>query len=125
MLPPEFYANTLRAAYPPEHVYRMALYRDLVNISVYTTDGEIEGRGYTAGGAQLANYRNEGGVLHFDRNVDWFDADISAHCAVVYDADTGFVLSIIDFGRRCGVINGLFTVTLNEVGVVQLGAFEA
>lgn len=122
MLPPDFMANALRAAFPPEHTYKVALYKDLFEGTHYTPDGEEDGYGYTA--KVLNGYRIDGATLHFDRTVEWLNVDIASRSAVVFDADSGLIMSITDFGRRCGVLNGLFTVTLSEKGVVSFEGIE-
>ena len=40
---------------------------------------------------------------------------------MIYDADTGIILSIMNFEKRIGVVGGVFSLSLNEKGVVVLG----
>ena len=124
-LPNGFYANVLRQAFPESHTYKVALYENVQEFANYSRSGECSGEGYKVGGVDLTGYRlidcGAYARLAFDTVYDWFNVTVKTRCAVVYDADTGVVLNIMDFGRDCGVINGIFSVKLHEDGVVQLG----
>lgn len=124
-IPNGFYALVLSTAFPPEHTYRVALFEEPQEFAIYETNGECSDEGYDAGGKELGGYRvvDSGAfaTLVFNTAVDWFDATIRTRCAVVYDADTGVVMNIMNFEKQCGVIGGVFTVNLHAEGVVQLG----
>lgn len=124
-LPVGFYANVIRCAFPESHCYKVALFEKPQTFSMYSSDGECEDVGYTTGGKELTGYtlvdNGSFASLKFNTSYDWFDITVRTQCAVIYDADTGVVLNIMDFGRPCGVINGVFTVTLHADGVVQMG----
>lgn len=126
-LPVSFHARTLEKAYPADHTYKVALYENLQDVDAYTSAGECSGAGYTPGGVTLTGRRiveRDGGAdLVFNTQCDWFNADIRARGAVVYDATNGDVISILDFERSTGVIGGVFTVNLNKNGVAGIGNF--
>ena len=84
----------------------MALYGESATLgpdtATYTTDGEIEGTGYTAGGVMLT-----GVVISTDGTVAYltFDAPerdpagFSARGALIYDAtDSNSTVAVLDFG---------------------------
>lgn len=127
-VPDRFYARTLERAYPATGVYKLALYKDVPNLDVYDPEGECDGVGYEAGGAILTGYRiverERGADIAFNTTVDWFDVDVRARGAIVYDAESGDVLTTIDFSRHVGVIGGIFTVTLDKDGVVGIGEIK-
>lgn len=85
---------------------KMALYGESAALgpdtAVYTTDGEIEGTGYTAGGVVLTGVEisTDGTVsyLTFDA-PEWDPADFSARGALIYDAtDSDSTVAVLDFG---------------------------
>ena len=124
-LPKSFHARTLAKAFPADHTYKAALYEIDPDVDTYTPSGECSGEGYEPGGITLTGYRiveREGGAdIAFDTQLDWFNVTVKARAVVVYDADNGDVLSIMDFGRFAGVIGGIFTVYLNKNGVAGIG----
>ena len=123
--PDGFYARVLAHAFPESHTFKAALYGSEQSMAEYSPVGECDDYGYTAGGATLSGYKlNDFGThatISFNPTVDWMDVSVKTQCAVIYDADTGTVLNIMNFGRYVGVIGGLFTLTLHTDGVVQLG----
>ena len=124
-LPTGFHAQVLALAFPPEHTFKIALYDEHQDLAIYDTSGECDGEGYIAGGATLTGYalRDHGthAIISFDRLIDWFNATIISKSAVVYDADTGVVMNIMNFERQVGVVGGVFSLSLNQRGVVVLG----
>lgn len=128
-VPQGFYARTLARAYPETGTYKLALYEDAPNLDTYSPSGECSGHGYEAGGATLTGWRIiDGGTyaaLAFNRTIDWFDVSIKTRGGIVYDAETGEVLTVLDFQKQIGVIGGIFTATLSEEGVVGIGEFGA
>lgn len=124
-LAPSFHARTLANAYPQDHTYKVALYETLRDIDTYSTVGECSGEGYSPGGLVLTGHkiveRQGGADLVFNTRLDWCNVSLKARGAVVYDATTGYVISILDFESVCGVIGGIFTLNLNKEGVAGLG----
>jgi hypothetical protein len=125
-LPKGFYARTLARAYPKSGVYKVALYKSVPDIDAYTSVGECEGDGYAAGGVTLTGWKvveqeDGGAMLAFDTTYDLFDVTVKTRAAVIYDAESGDVISIVDFKKDVGVIGGVFSVYLPREGVVGLG----
>ena len=104
------------------YVYKIALYTSLANLTpdttAYTTDGEITGAGYTAGGktltiSQVPTYdaSNDTAYINF-ANVTWNPASFTARCALVYNSTTGAAVAVLDFGSdKTNTAAGTFTVT--------------
>jgi hypothetical protein len=90
---------------------RMALYTAFSDIgqltTVYTTDNEVTGTGYTAGGVVMTGVtistettgRDAGTVyVNFD-NVSWAGADFTARGALIYNETQGNAsVAVLDFG---------------------------
>ena len=119
-----FVLRALQAVCPPDHVYKIALYPEDVEIDAYTSEGEWVGFGYDVGGKQLDGYRIEmdgdEAVLRF-YGAEWLNADIKAKCALIYDVDTGDAVNLMVFPRVTGVIGGIYEVKMPDEGVVRLG----
>jgi len=104
------------------YVYKIALYTSLANLTpdtlIYTTDGEITGTGYTAGGkiltvSQVPTYdaSNDTAYVSF-ANVVWNPASFTARCALIYNSTTGAAVAVLDFGSdKTNTAAGTFTVT--------------
>jgi hypothetical protein len=101
---------------------RMALYTAFSDIgpatAVYTTDNEISGTGYTAGGelvtgATVSVDVQSGTVyVNFD-NVSWPGASFTARGALIYNASQGNKsIAVLDFGS-----DKTFTSTSNTVAM--------
>ena len=123
--PSGFNENVLALAFPAHHSYRVALYEEHVDLDKYSSSGECASEGYDVGGKELAGYEivrdGDGARVKFDSLVEWLNVTLTTRCAVVYDADTGVVMSITKFDKPVGVVNGLFSLTLTSLGVVGLG----
>ncbi len=83
---------------------------------------EIEGVGYSAGGAGLENLKvtTNNGVTTFTADeVAWENATLTAKYAVVYDADADDnpVLIYIDFGEDVSAHDGTFKIVWNANGI--------
>jgi hypothetical protein len=102
---------------------RMALYTAFADIgqltTVYTTDNEVTGTGYTAGGVVMTGVTintqttgpNAGTVyVNFD-NVSWPGANFVARGALIYNVTQGNAsVAVLDFGS-----DKTFTSTNNTV----------
>jgi hypothetical protein len=91
---------------PSPYVYKIALYNanaDLNNTTVaYTTDNEITGTGYTAGGLVLtpsvgSDASNNTAYISFS-NVTWSPASFTCRGALVYNSTTGAAVFVLNFG---------------------------
>jgi len=116
-----FLAYAIEAACPPDEQYRIAFYgKDPSARAFYTTEGEWVGAECPRGGVLLKGYRVKQGHLLFD-DVALLNADIEAQYAIVYNATTKRVIRNYDFGRKIGVMGGVFDFGFG-LGVIAFGA---
>jgi hypothetical protein len=85
--------------------YKIALYTALADLGpstlVYTTDGEIIGTGYVAGGNTLTNVvpaANDSVAYISFLNTTWNPAGFTARGALIYNSATGAAVAVLDFG---------------------------
>lgn len=106
-----------------EHVYKLALYTHLAllnsDTTVYTTDSEVVGTGYVAGGKVLSGFFvqtiDRKVYLSFDPAV-WDPSTISARGALLYNstAENRAVVAL-DFGVTEMSVSGPFSVDLSQL----------
>jgi hypothetical protein len=107
-----------------ENVFKIALYSESANIgpqtTAYTTNGEIVGLGYVAGGIALTNVNpiafNSSGIANF-ANAAWPAATFSARGALIYNSTPVHTYSnpaciVLDFGIVRSVSAQTFTVIM-------------
>ena len=99
------------------YVYRIALYTAVANLGadtlLYTTDGEITGTGYTAGGELLYPTVpvSSGTTAYISfANVTWTPANFTCRGALIYNGTTGAAVAILNFGSD-KTATTTFTVT--------------
>lgn len=99
------------------YTYRIALYTAFANLDyttlLYTTDNEITGTGYTAGGKVLtpiAPTSSEQVAYISFQNVTWDPASFTARGALIYNDTTNAAVAVLDFGSDKTATN-TFTVT--------------
>jgi len=99
---------------------KMALYTANADLNaattVYTTDQEVSGTGYTAGGTTVTNVTVQSSgttaYVNFD-NVQWPGASFTTRGALLYNASkANRSIAVINFGSDKIVANGTFTVTM-------------
>lgn len=99
---------------------KMALYTANAEINsattAYTTDQEVSGDGYTAGGLTVTNVTVESSgttaYVNFD-NVQWTGASFTTRGALLYNASkANRSIAVINFGSDKIVTNNTFTVTM-------------
>jgi hypothetical protein len=102
--------------------FKIALYTTLATLNstttVYTTQDEVTGTGYTAGGntlviSQAPTSTNTETVawLNFE-NSSWANASFSADGALIYNSTQGNkAVAILNFGSTKTTANQTFTVT--------------
>ena len=117
----EFKTNLLKALENfntgSPYVYRIALYTAVANLNadtlLYTTDGEITGTGYTAGGEILAPTvpvsSDTTAYISF-ANVTWTPANFTCRGALIYNGTTGAAVAVLNFGSD-KTATTTFTVT--------------
>ena len=97
----------------------IALYDGNANLTesttVYTSDNEITGTGYTGGGQLLldpsVNTYDTTAYVSF-ANASWAGATFTCRCALIYNASQGNKsIAVLDFGSDKTVTNSTFTIT--------------
>lgn len=98
--------------------YKIALYNANANLGpdtlIYSTDNEITGTGYTAGGKNLtvlpvASGGTTTAYISFD-NVTWSSASFTARGALIYNGTTGNAVCVLDFGSD-KIASNSFTIS--------------
>lgn len=106
------------------NTFKIALYTDAANIgpqtTQYTTDGEVSGTGYAAGGLSLTNIApismGISGITGFN-NPSWAAAIFSARGALIYNTTPSHTYTnpaciVLDFGITRSVNNQTFSVIM-------------
>jgi hypothetical protein len=115
-----FRQEVLQGLHLAGNTYKIALYTDAATIgptsTVYTTDGEVVGDGYTAAGQDLVGFTAgvSGAVAWIDFTTDpsWPASTITARGAMIYNSSVGNrAVLVIDFGGDITSTAGMFTVT--------------
>ena len=106
----------ITGVHQPGDDYRIALYTAAAKIGpttkAYTTDGEVKGMGYTAGGVALKGHRTgiigKNAFITFD-DVVLKSATFSAAGAMLYNASKGnAALIVLNIGSEKHVYNSTF-----------------
>jgi hypothetical protein len=106
----------ITGVHQPGDDYRIALYSASAKIGpttkAYTTEGEIKGTGYTAGGVTLKGHRTgivgKNAFITFD-DVVLKSATFAAAGAMIYNASKGnAALCILNLGAERHVYDGAF-----------------
>lgn len=84
--------------------------------TVYTTDQEVTGTGYTAGGVTVTNVTVESSgttaYVSFD-NPQWTGVSFTCRGALIYNSSkANRSVAVLNFGNDKIVTNGTFTVTM-------------
>jgi len=103
------------------YVYKIALYTANADLNaatlVYTTDNEVVGAGYTAGGKALVVIppTSSGTTAYISFvNSSWLASSFVARGALIYNATTLAAVAVLDFGSDKTALN-TFTVTFPAV----------
>jgi hypothetical protein len=101
-----------------DNIY-MALYTGSANLNdtttVYTTDNEVSGGGYVAGGVLMtgASINTSGYTAYVNFDNVQFNASVTARCALIYNASKGNkAIAVLDFGSD--KTSTQFTVTMPQ-----------
>ena len=81
--------------------------------TVYTTDGEVSGDGYSPGGVALTGVtiNSSGFTAYVDFSDVVFNASVTARCALIYNVTQGNKsIAVLDFGSDKTSTN--FTITM-------------
>ena len=101
------------------YVYKIALYTANATLNsttlAYTSDNEISGGGYTAGGKTLTPiapaYDATANIAYISFvNVVWTSASFTCRGALIYNSTTGAAVAVLDFGND-KTANNTFTIT--------------
>jgi hypothetical protein len=100
------------------YTYKIALYNANADLdattTVYTTQNEVAGTGYTAGGSALTptvpTSSNVTAFINF-ANVTWPSSSFTARGALIYNSNTSAAVAVLNFGSDKTVNNQTFTVT--------------
>ena len=100
------------------YTYKIALYTALANLNnqtlAYTTENEVVGTGYTAGGQTLTVIPVQTDPVTNTaywsfQNVTWSGSSFTARGALIYNSNTGAAVAVLDFGSDKTSSN--FTIT--------------
>ena len=99
------------------YVYKIALYTANADLNaatlVYTTDNEVVGAGYTAGGQALTVIppASSGTTAYISfNNIVWTSSSFVVRGALIYNATTLAAVAVLDFGSD-KTASGTFPVT--------------
>lgn len=101
------------------YIYKIALYTANATLNnsttAYTTDSEVTGTGYTAGGKVLTPivpaYDTTANVAYISfANITWNPASFTCRGALIYNSTTGAAVAVLDFGSD-KTATGTFTIT--------------
>ena len=114
--------HDFRTALEGGDTFKIALYTEaaVLNASTlaYTTDGEVVGSGYVAGGAILSQVSpvvyNQSGILTFS-TISWLSSTISARAALIYNLTPTHTYSnpacvVLDFGMVRSSAGNTFSI---------------
>jgi hypothetical protein len=99
------------------YVYKIALYTANATLDettiAYSTNNEVVGNGYTAGGRTLVvippAYSGSTAYVSFN-DVTWSPASFTTRGALIYNSTTGAAVAVLNFGSDKTAANS-FTVT--------------
>jgi len=121
--------DLLNGVHQPGDTYMMALYGADATLNAhtefYTTDAEVKGKGYIAGGKPLKGFETclEGtrAQMCWERLVRWPNATIRARHALVYNASKdNRAMTILDLGEEAASTNGPWELNLPDA-VIWIG----
>jgi len=121
--------DLLQGVHQPGDVYMLALYGSSASLNpfteTYTTEGEVKGKGYIAGGKPLKDYgtRVEGmrAQVNWKETVRWANATLRARHALIYNkSKDNRAMTILDLGEEAASTNGNWDLTLPD-GVIWIG----
>ena len=96
---------------------KIALYTDAATLgadtTTYSTDNEVSGTGYTAGGVQIgATVSSDGTIAYVDfDDATWASSSFTARGALIYNSSkSNKAVMVLDFGDDKTSNNSTFTV---------------
>lgn len=114
----------LKGVHQPGDDYRIALYTDGANLSPFTefydTYGEVQGKGYTAGGISLQGLKfamdGVSACMGWTYDPVWKNATIAADGALIYNRSRdNKAVVVLKFNTRVTSTNGNYRVDMLDV----------
>lgn len=119
-----FKQEILEGVHASTDTYKIALFNSNSNLSAsttaYSTSGEVEGTGYTAGGVTLSGFTTglSGSTAYLTfSDPSWADSTITARGCMIYNSSkSNKAVAVFDFGQNVSSVNGTFTVDFPGAG---------
>ena len=107
---------------------KIALYTSSANLgagtTAYSTNNEISGTGYSAGGVTLTNkvVSTTGTTAHFDADdPTWTGASFTANGALIYNSsNSDKAIAVLAFGGDFTVASGTFRIVFPAAGATGI-----
>ena len=107
---------------------KIALYTSSANLgagtTAYSTNNEISGTGYSAGGVTLTNkaVSTTGPTAHFDADdPTWTGASFTANGALIYNStNSDKAIAVLAFGGDFTVASGTFRIVFPAAGATGI-----
>lgn len=114
----------LEGVHASTDTYKIALFDSNSGLSAsttaYSTSGEVEGTGYTAGGVTLSGFTTglSGSTAYLTfSDPSWENSTITARGCMIYNSSkSNKAVAVFDFGQNVSSVNGTFTVDFPGAG---------
>lgn len=118
----------LEGVHASTDTYKIALFDSNAGLSasttVYSTSGEVEGTGYTAGGVTLSGFTTglSGSTAYLTfSDPSWENSTITARGCMIYNSSkSNKAVAVFNFGQNVSSVNGTFTVDFPGAGADSL-----
>jgi len=123
-----FKQEILEGVHASTDTYKIALFNSNSNLSAsttaYSTSGEVEGDGYSAGGITLTGLSTglSGSTAYLTfSDPSWANSTITARGCMIYNSSkSNKAVAVFDFGQNVSSVNGTFTVDFPGAGASSL-----
>ena len=114
----------LEGVHASTDTYKIALFDSNSGLSAsttaYSTSGEVEGTGYTAGGVTLSGFTTglSGSTAYLTfSDPSWENSTITARGCMIYNSSkSNKAVAVFNFGQNVSSVNGTFTVDFPGAG---------
>jgi hypothetical protein len=118
----------LEGVHASTDTYKIALFDSNSGLSAsttaYSTSGEVEGTGYTAGGVTLSGFTTglSGSTAYLTfSDPSWENSTITARGCMIYNSSkSNKAVAVFNFGQNVSSVNGTFTVDFPGAGADSL-----
>jgi hypothetical protein len=118
----------LEGVHASTDTYKIALFDSNAGLSAsttaYSTSGEVEGTGYTAGGVTLSGFTTglSGSTAYLTfSDPSWENSTITARGCMIYNSSkSNKAVAVFNFGQNVSSVNGTFTVDFPGAGADSL-----